>query len=145
MLTTLILNSRLANENTTNTNTNGDGFSHSSQDYTETVNSSRRSHQEHIERHEVVFETFGVKITEKGWQLRGDVPEDGNCCFWAISDQLDRNGLEAFTHVELRKNVIGYVENLPKVSFQLYLFVKFLRHIPFHFHEQVFLNTIFLP
>ena len=143
MLTTLILNSRLANENTTNTN--GDGFSHSSQDYTETVNSSRRSHQEYIERHEVVFETFGVRITEKSWQLRGDVPEDGNCCFWAISDQLDRNGLEAFTHVELRKNVIGYVENLPKVSFQLYLFVKFLRHIPFHFHEQVFLNTIFLP
>ena len=66
MLTTLILNSRLANENTTNTNTNGDGFSHSSQDYTKTVNSSRRSHQEYIERHEVVFETFGVRITEKG-------------------------------------------------------------------------------
>lgn len=133
-LTTLILNPRLANANTTNTNANG-------HDYIETVNSSRRSHQEHTERHEVVFETFSVKITEKGWQLRGDVPEDGHCCFWAISDQLDKNGLEAFSHVELRKNVVGYVENLLNVSFQLYLFVKFLRRIPFHFHEQVYLNT----
>lgn len=73
-LTTLILNPRLANANTTNTNANG-------HDYIETVNSSRRSHHEHTERHEVVFETFSVKITEKGWQLRGDVPEDGHCCF----------------------------------------------------------------
>jgi hypothetical protein len=43
---------------------------------------------EHIERHEVVFETFGVKITEKSWQLRGDVPEDGNCCFWAFGQKF---------------------------------------------------------
>jgi hypothetical protein len=40
------------------------GFHIAVKDYTETVNSSRRSHQEHIERHEVVFETFRVKITE---------------------------------------------------------------------------------
>ncbi|VDI09867.1 Hypothetical predicted protein, partial [Mytilus galloprovincialis] len=27
------------------------------------------------------------EIAKQGWQIRGETPEDGNCCFWAISDQ----------------------------------------------------------
>lgn len=58
---------------------------------------------------------FESAIARKGWQIRGRTPEDGNCFFWAVSDQMDMKGLDQQTHVQLRASVIQHMQNLSEV------------------------------
>ena len=58
---------------------------------------------------------FEEKIRTKGFKIRGETPEDGNCFFWAVSDQLDRTGSNEVTHTELRGKVVQFLRTLPQV------------------------------
>lgn len=63
------------------------------------------------------LDTFGQKVAAKGWRIKGDTPSDGNCCFWALSDQLDMTAGTNMTHAELRKNTVSYLLEMPEVCF----------------------------
>jgi len=71
---------------------------------------------------EAILETFTEQISAKGWQIRGDTPADGNCCFWAMSDQLDTYG-QASTHTELRQLLVNHLHTFPNVSMIFYTFM----------------------
>ena len=34
---------------------------------------------------------FLQRVAAKGYCIKGDTPSDGNCCFWALSVQLDND------------------------------------------------------
>ena len=73
-----------------------------------------------------VQHAFETKVYDKGWQVRGDTPADGNCLFWAVSDQLDKNGCETFTHTQLRSNAISYIKNSGQVCIYTYTTYKMI-------------------
>ncbi|XP_045195926.1 uncharacterized protein LOC123551226 [Mercenaria mercenaria] len=73
---------------------------------------SLRDHSEHVDYINNELTLFATSIARKGWQIRGTTPTDGNCAFWAISDQLDRTGGHPYTQTQLRENVVEYIENL---------------------------------
>ena len=55
---------------------------------------------------------FRRSIAPKGWVIHGRTANDGNCLFWAISDQLD----DELTQAELRRRVIEHMKTLSEVS-----------------------------
>lgn len=59
---------------------------------------------------------FEEKIYMKGVKLRGETPSDGNCLFWAISDQMDRINKNVYTHTQLRRMVVDHIQNLSDVT-----------------------------
>ncbi|CAG2230155.1 unnamed protein product [Mytilus edulis] len=59
-----------------------------------------------------MIKAFEEKIHEKGVKLRGETPSDGNCLFWAISDQMDRINKNVYTHTQLRRMVVDHIQNL---------------------------------
>ena len=56
------------------------------------------------------------KLSTVGWKVRGHTPDDGNCFFWAASDQLDRVGLQTNTHQQLRKKTVDHLQSMADVS-----------------------------
>lgn len=53
------------------------------------VNNATNTNNSELNRLESVMKTFKSKIARKNLQIRGTTPADGNCFFWAVSDQLD--------------------------------------------------------
>ena len=76
---------------------------------------SMASHSEHVKQVAESMNRFEHQIAERGYKLRGNIPNDGNCFFWAVSDQLDRNDSTHCSHVELRRNVVEHMRQLPQV------------------------------
>ena len=66
-------------------------------------------------RHDTIMADFEEKNKAKAWKIRGKTPEDGNCFFWAVSDQLDRVMGSAQTHTQLRKSVVEHIQDLSEV------------------------------
>jgi hypothetical protein len=48
--------------------------------------------------------------------IRRDVPSDGNCFFYCVSDQLGRLGLQPRNHTELRSDLVHSIQNLVRIS-----------------------------
>ena len=83
-------------------NINGGGLDNASQNDDVDLNSvmmeSVRENENHRERVGEGIRLFTDSIKTKGWTIRGESPEDGNCLFWAVSDQLqfvDENHTQA--------------------------------------------------
>lgn len=74
------------------------------------VQQNNISNETHLNQCMRQIQTYTNKVTLKGWKVRMETPSDGNCCFWAVSDQLDRVGAEVFTHIMLRHNVVKHME-----------------------------------
>ena len=55
-----------------------------------------------------------AKLQGSCFKIR-NVPSDGNCFFWAASDQLDRLGLDHHTQQQLRDRTALYLDCLPQV------------------------------
>ncbi|XP_078605300.1 uncharacterized protein LOC144878523 [Branchiostoma floridae x Branchiostoma japonicum] len=56
---------------------------------------------------------LAIHLMESGLKLRPDVPKDGNCLFYAVSDQLVRTGSTVISHSQLRQDVVGYLSKHP--------------------------------
>ena len=98
------------------------------------------SHIDHVQRVSKYMSRFESQIAERGYKLRGNVPSDGNCFFWAISDQLDMNDNANFSQVELRRKAVEHMEQLPQVL--LYYFSFFIAKIA-HTHAQTLTHSQF--
>ncbi|WAR07956.1 hypothetical protein MAR_017914 [Mya arenaria] len=68
----------------------------------------------HTEQNNDELQLFETSIARKGWRIRGTTPSDGNCFFWAVSDQLDLNRMEVHTHTDLRLQLVHFIEKLPE-------------------------------
>ena len=56
-------------------------------------------------------------IRSSGLQMRKEIPNDGNCLFHAIADQLERIGDKGLNHSDLRKLSVETLKNgVPGVS-----------------------------
>ena len=56
-------------------------------------------------------------IRSSGLQMRKEIPNDGNCLFHAIADQLERLGEKGLNHSDLRKLSVETLKNgVPGVS-----------------------------
>ena len=73
------------------------------------------SYEEHLNDVAINMQNFQSNIAVKGWEIDGSTPDDGNCCFWAVSSQLDRLGIDTMTHSQLRRKVVAYIKELPEV------------------------------
>ena len=82
---------------------------------TEALRHSMRSHEKHLNDVSTELQNFQSCVATKGWQIDGTTPDDGNCCFWAVSSQLDRLGVAYLTHSQLRRNVVSFTKDLPEV------------------------------
>lgn len=89
----------------------GDGVSQSN-----AIAESLMSFDQHQQRCKDAVEKFSNRISAKGWRINGDTPSDGNCCFWALSAQLDMVAAESQTHTELRKNAVNFLMEMPEVG-----------------------------
>ena len=72
---------------------------------------SVRENENHHERVEEEIRLFTDSIKTKGWTIRGETPEDGNCLFWAVSDQLqsvDENHTQAALREMAVKSMADY-------------------------------------
>lgn len=56
-------------------------------------------------------------LAERNLTIR-PTPSDGNCFFWAVSDQLDMNGI-SFTHQELRNKLETFLQSLSQVNLHI--------------------------
>ncbi|CAG2247653.1 unnamed protein product [Mytilus edulis] len=71
-------------------------------------------------------EEFLRDMRTKGLNFRGDTPMDGNCCFWAASDQLHllndqiTDTVDSYTHVQLRSEMAHFSRFLT-VDFKDYM------------------------
>lgn len=81
----------------------------------EALSESLASHERHQQQNAVALESFKILVNKKAWNIRGSTPDDGNCCFWALSDQLDRVGSEISTHTELRQKVVRFLREMSEV------------------------------
>ena len=106
------------------TNVSGDGidlhvtnFNEQSGDpiLDQVMENSLRDNTEHVESSAKQMRLFSNSIMKKGWQIRGETPEDGNCAFWAISDQLELTDGSCYTHTQLRQNVVQFMKDLQQV------------------------------
>ena len=79
------------------------------------MENSLRDNTEHVESSAKQMRLFSNSIMKKGWQIRGETPEDGNCAFWAISDQLELTDGSCYTHTHLRQNVVQFMKDLQQV------------------------------
>ena len=56
-------------------------------------------------------------IRSSGLQMRKEIPNDGNCLFHTIADQLERLGEEGLNHSDLRQLSVETLKNgVPGVS-----------------------------
>jgi len=56
-------------------------------------------------------------IRSSGLKLRNEIPNDGNCLFHAIADQLERLGEKGLNHADLRELSVETLKNgVPGVS-----------------------------
>ena len=61
---------------------------------------------------------FDAAISSRGMRVRGKTPADGNCFYWALSDQLDVvNWPISHTHKDLRIMTAQYVDDLLQVNY----------------------------
>ncbi len=74
-----------------------------------------RSKQEHESVNSLHERFFGV-ITSNGYQVRNQIPGDGNCMFAALVDQLHRVGVDDFDTEGLRLNIVEYLRRHPTLS-----------------------------
>ena len=73
------------------------------------------SHDRHNVKYALALSDFEYSVSQHGYKVRGITPDDGNCFFWAMSDQLAlRNNIKV-THSELRENVVQHVRNKSQV------------------------------
>lgn len=72
------------------------------------------SYKEHLNDVAMEMQNFQSCIATKGWKIDGTTPEDGNCCFWAVSSQLERLGINN-TQNQLRQKVVAFMKDLPEV------------------------------
>lgn len=79
------------------------------------------SYDEHLNDVNSQMQHFQSSIAIKVWEIEGTTPEDGNCCFWAVSSQLDRLGIASLTHSQLRQKVVAFIQDLPEVPFKLFI------------------------
>ena len=77
---------------------------------------SLASHDEHNVVYAQSLSSFEQHIAGRGLKVRGMTPNDGNCYFWGLSDQLDLHNINRLTHHQLRQQLVNFVENLPQVS-----------------------------
>ena len=112
-------------------NSLGDGLGTSTYtgELTDALRQSIQSHEQHLNDVNTSMVNFQLNVASKGWQLDGTTPGDGNCCFWAVSNQLDKLGIDSLTHVQLRSRVVQYIRELPDVK--VVLICSFLREIVF--------------
>jgi hypothetical protein len=54
----------------------------------------------------------------QGYKVRGITPNDGNCFFWALADQLDYRDISQSTHSGLRAQLVDFMENLSQEDIQ---------------------------
>ena len=95
---------------------NGDGITHSTEDSDDMIQDSIQAYSEHTSMVENAMSNFSSSIATKGWEIKGVTPSDGNCCFHAVSDQLQI--LQPPRHITpsyLRKAVVKFMEELPQV------------------------------
>ena len=53
-----------------------------------------------------ILESVGVKgLPQRHFKLYGKTPGDGNCFFWAMTNQLEKVGLGEYDHDELQKMI----------------------------------------
>lgn len=45
-------------------------------------------------------------VKRSGLKIRSEFPEDGNCLFHALADQLNRLGVKEFDHSSLRERAV---------------------------------------
>lgn len=47
-------------------------------------------YEEHLNDVSIQLHNFQSSVAIKGWEIDGHTPKDGNCCFRAVSNQLER-------------------------------------------------------
>lgn len=72
---------------------------------------SIESQKEHAQKMEESLAKFEKYVCP--WYSLLPTPSDGNCLFWALSQQLDIVGKQ-HTHYDLRKLLVDYMESLPE-------------------------------
>ena len=50
-------------------------------------------------------------IHSSGLQMRDNIPNDGNCLFHAVADQMKRVGESDYSHVHLRRLAVETLKN----------------------------------
>ena len=50
-------------------------------------------------------------VKRSGLKIRSEIPEDGNCLFHAVADQLKRLGVKEFDHSNLRELAVETFRN----------------------------------
>ena len=73
-----------------------------------------RLNEDHRERAEE-NRLFSEAIKTKGWTFRGETPEDENCFFWAVSDQLQCID-ENYTLAALREMAVKSMADYSQVK-----------------------------
>ena len=100
-------------------NVEGGGLGYASQNDDVDLNSvmmeSVRENKDHRERVEEEIRLFSEGIKTKGWTIRGETPKDGNCLFWAVSDQLQCVD-ENYTQAALREMTVKSMADYPQVK-----------------------------
>lgn len=91
----------------------GEGIDHTKNHNCDVYKQSLQDSVDHIQHNVNAISTFTDRVAKKGWSLRGDSPENGNCIFWSISDKLIRSGV-GVTPSKLRENVVNYINSFPK-------------------------------
>ena len=83
------------------------------------VAQSLESFHQHEQLSKEAIKVFAQRVAAKGWGIKGDTPSDGNCCFWALSAQLDMVAGENITPAELRKSATNYLLEMPEACLNL--------------------------
>ena len=84
---------------------------------------SIQAYSDHVSEVVNTMSTFSNSIVTKGWKINGETPSDGNCCFHAVNDQLQTlQPPQCISHVDLRKEVVQYMEELLQV-FVIYKYI----------------------
>ena len=50
-------------------------------------------------------------VKRSGLKIRSEIPEDGNCLFHSVADQLKRLGVKEFDHSNLRELAVETLRN----------------------------------
>ncbi len=74
---------------------------------------SVRSHRVDEAYHKDCMESYSKQIMGQNLCVTGNTPSDGNCLYWAVSQQLDSICGEQQTHTYLRNLTARYIESLP--------------------------------
>lgn len=82
------------------------------------VGESILDHEQHALESDRALHNFACKVAQNGWKIADVTPADGNCFFWAVSNQLATVCKETRSHQELRTAVVECMKSMPEVIFK---------------------------